>query len=136
MIRIDRFDHIVLTVGSIEHTCSFYARVLGMTMETFGAGRTSLHFGNQKINLHPAGNDLEPKARTPFPGSADLCLIANTPLEEVIAHLKTMGVPIELGPVTRVGATGEIESVYIRDPDGNLIEISNYVEAGDGLINV
>jgi catechol 2,3-dioxygenase-like lactoylglutathione lyase family enzyme len=135
MIRIDRFDHIVLTVGSIESTCGFYARVLGMTVETFGAGRTALHFGNQKINLHPAGNELEPKARTPFPGSADLCLIATTPLEEVIAHLKTVGVPIALGPVSRVGATGEIESVYIRDPDGNLVEISNYVEAGAGLLS-
>ena len=134
MIRIDRFDHIVLTVGSIERTCAFYGRVLGMTVETFGAGRTALHFANQKINLHPAGNELQPKARAALPGSADLCLIANTPLEEVIAHLKTTGVPIELGPVTRVGATGEIESVYIRDPDGNLIEIANYVEAADAIM--
>lgn len=136
MIRIDRFDHIVLTVASIERSCGFYARVLGMTVETFGAGRTALHFGNQKINLHPAGNALEPKARTPLPGSADLCLIANTPLEEVIAHLKAMEVPVELGPVSRVGATGEIESVYIRDPDGNLVEISNYLQAADALITV
>ena len=135
MIRIDRFDHIVLTVGSIERTCGFYARVLGMTVETFGAGRMALHFANQKINLHPAGSELGPRAQTPLPGSADLCLIANTPLEEVIAHLKTMDVPIEVGPVTRVGATGEIESVYIRDPDGNLIEIANYVEAADALLS-
>jgi catechol 2,3-dioxygenase-like lactoylglutathione lyase family enzyme len=136
MIRIDRFDHIVLTVSSIELTCGFYARVLGMTMETLGAGRTALHFGNQKINLHIAGNELEPKAKAPFPGSADLCLIANTPMEEVIAHLKAMSVPIEVGPVTRAGATGEIESVYIRDPDGNLVEISNYLEPADALIPV
>lgn len=134
MIRIDRFDHIVLTVGSVERTCSFYARVLGMTVETFGAGRMALHFANQKINLHTAGNEFAPKAAKPLPGSADLCLIANTPLEQVIAHLKTTGVPIELGPVTRVGATGEIESVYIRDPDGNLIEIANYVEAADAVM--
>jgi len=136
MIRIDRFDHIVLTVGSIERTCGFYARVLGMTVETFGAGRTALHFANQKINLHAAGREYEPKARTALPASADLCLIANTPLEEVIGYLKKMEVPIELGPVSRVGATGEIESVYIRDPDGNLVEIANYVEAGNLVMTV
>jgi catechol 2,3-dioxygenase-like lactoylglutathione lyase family enzyme len=135
MIRIDRFDHIVLTVANIERTCGFYARVLGMTVETFGAGRTALHFANQKINLHPAGNEFEPKARIALSGTADLCLIANTPLEEVIAHLKSLEVPIEAGPVTRVGATGEIESVYIRDPDGNLIEIANYVEAADAVMS-
>jgi catechol 2,3-dioxygenase-like lactoylglutathione lyase family enzyme len=134
MIRIDRFDHIVLTVASIERTCGFYGRVLGMTVETSGAGRVSLHFANQKINLHLAGREFEPKARTALPGTADICLIANTPLEEVIAHLKRQDVPIELGPVSRAGATGEIESVYVRDPDGNLVEVSNYVEAGAALI--
>ncbi len=134
MIRIDRFDHIVLTVASIERTGGFYGRVLGMTVETFGAGRTALHFANQKINLHLAGHEFEPKARTALPGTADLCLIANTPLEEVIAHLKNLNVPIELGPVSRTGATGEIESVYIRDPDGNLVEIANYVEASDAVM--
>jgi catechol 2,3-dioxygenase-like lactoylglutathione lyase family enzyme len=134
MIRIDRFDHIVLTVASIERTCSFYARVLGMTMETSGAGRISLHFASQKINLHLAGHEFEPKAETALPGTADICLIANTPLEEVMAHLKSHEVPVELGPVNRTGATGEIESVYVRDPDGNLVEIANYVEAGDALM--
>ena|ERR1700761_7561246 len=134
MIRIDRFDHIVLTVSSIEHTCSFYARVLGMTVETSATDRIALHFGNQKINLHRAGQEFEPKAGIALPGTADFCLIANTPLEEVIAHLKGQSVPIELGPVSRTGATGEIESVYIRDPDGNLVEIANYLEASDSLM--
>ena len=134
MIRIDRFDHIVLTVASIERTCGFYGRVLGMTVETSGTGRIALHFANQKINLHLAGHEFEPKARTALPGTADLCLIANTPLEEVIAHLKSHDVPIELGPVSRTGATGEIESVYIRDPDGNLVEIANYLEASDAVM--
>jgi catechol 2,3-dioxygenase-like lactoylglutathione lyase family enzyme len=135
MIRIDRFDHIVLTVASIERTCGFYGRVLGMTVETSGTGRIALHFANQKINLHPAGHEFEPKAQTALPGTADICLIANTPLEEVIAHLKSHDVLVELGPVSRTGATGEIESVYIRDPDGNLVEIANYLEASDALLS-
>ena len=134
MIRIDRFDHVVLTVASIERTCGFYARVLGMTVETFGAGRTALHFANQKINLHMAGHDYQPRAKIPTSGSADLCLIAVTPLEEVIAHLKCLGVAIELGPVERIGATGTMESVYIRDPDENLVEISNYVSLEGRLV--
>jgi catechol 2,3-dioxygenase-like lactoylglutathione lyase family enzyme len=108
--------------------------VLGMTVETSGAGRIALHFANQKINLHRAGHEFEPKAQTALPGTADICMIANTPLEEVIAHLKSQKVPIELGPVSRVGATGEIESVYIRDPDGNLVEIANYLEASDAVM--
>ena len=133
MIRIDRFDHVVLTVANIERTCGFYARVLGMTVETLEAGRIALHFANQKINLHEAGHEFEPKARHPTPGSADLCLIAITPLEEVIAHLKSADVTIELGPVERIGATGQMESVYIRDPDDNLVEISNYVAVEGSL---
>jgi catechol 2,3-dioxygenase-like lactoylglutathione lyase family enzyme len=125
MIRIDHLDHLVLTVASIERTCDFYARVLGMGIETFGQGRTALIFGNQKINLHQAGREFEPKAKHPTPGSADLCFIADTPLDDVIAHLGQGGVPIEEGPVERTGATGPIRSVYVRDPDFNLIEVSN-----------
>ncbi len=126
MIRIDRFDHVVLTVASIERTCAFYTHVLGMEVETFGAGRTALRFGNQKINLHEAGRELDRRAQAPTPGSGDLCFIAASALTEVIAHLGTCGVALEEGPVLRTGATGTIESVYIRDPDANLIEISNY----------
>ncbi len=125
MITIDRLDHLVLTVADIDATCAFYARVLGMTIETFGEGRKALKFGNQKINLHQAGREFEPKARQPMPGSADLCFIASTPLEQVVAHLQAEGVVIEEGPVKRTGATGPIRSVYFRDPDGNLIEVSN-----------
>lgn len=125
-IRIDRLDHFVLTVASIEATCDFYSRVLGMQVQTFGPGRKALHFGRCKINLHQAGHEYEPKADKPVPGSADLCLIAETPLEQVIAHLRTCGVAILEGPVERTGATGAIRSVYFRDPDANLIEVSNY----------
>lgn len=129
MIEIDRLDHLVLTVADIERTCAFYAQVLGMSVETFGAGRTALKFGRQKFNLHQSGREFEPKADRPTPGSADLCLIAATPLDRVIAHLEAKGVAIEEGPVSRTGATGPILSVYFRDPDMNLIEVSNYVDA-------
>lgn len=128
-MKIDRIDHIVLTVRSVEATCRFYADALGMTIVTFGAGRKALAFGRQKINLHEAGREFEPKATHPTPGSADLCLIAATPLAEVIEHLKASGVAITEGPVARTGATGAIRSVYFRDPDGNLVEVSNYDDA-------
>ena len=133
MIRIDHLDHLVLTVASIEDSCAFYARVLGMGVETFGEGRKALTFGNQKINLHRAGHEFEPKAKRPTPGSADLCFISETPLSDVIAHLTAEGVVIEEGPVRRTGATGPILSVYFRDPDDNLIEVSNYLAAGDSF---
>lgn len=125
MIRIDHLDHLVLTVASIEATCDFYTRALGMTVETFGQNRKALRFGDRKINLHQAGHEFEPKALRPTPGSADLCFIAATPLEEVVAHLEGLGIAIEEGPVPRTGAAGPIRSVYLRDPDANLIEISN-----------
>jgi catechol 2,3-dioxygenase-like lactoylglutathione lyase family enzyme len=125
MIKIDHLDHLVLTVANLDRTCDFYRRVLGMEVDTFQGGRKALTFGNQKINLHQAGHEFEPKAKLPTPGSADFCLISTTALEDVIAHLATLGIPIEVGPVDRTGATGQIRSVYIRDPDGNLIEISN-----------
>jgi catechol 2,3-dioxygenase-like lactoylglutathione lyase family enzyme len=125
-MRIVTLDHLVLTVRDIERTIAFYERVLGMKAVTFGAGRKALTFGSQKINLHQLGNGFEPKADQPTPGSADLCLLADSPLAEVVAHLKRLGVSVVEGPVTRIGAVGAIDSVYIRDPDANLIEIAVY----------
>ena len=125
-MRIARIDHVVLTVADVEATCAFYARALGMEVVAFAGGRKALRFGSHKINLHPAGREYEPKARRPTPGSADLCLIAETPLDEAVAHLAAQGVAIELGPVERDGALGAIRSVYFRDPDGNLVEVSEY----------
>ena len=125
-MEIDRIDHVVLTVRSIEVTCEFYTRVLGMRVDTFAAGRKALAFGRQKFNLHEAGREFEPKADRPTPGSIDLCLITNIPLADVIAHLRRCDVSILEGPVDKTGATGPIRSVYFRDPDANLIEVSNY----------
>ena len=127
-MQIDHLDHLVLTVADLEATIDFYTRVLGMQVVTFGAGRKALAFGNQKINLHQAGREFEPKAERPTPGSADLCFIVVTPLAEVIAHLQAQQVAIVEGPVQRTGATGPIRSVYLRDPDQNLIELSNQFE--------
>lgn len=125
-MMIERIDHLVLTVRDIEATCSFYARVLGMEVVTFGEGRRALAFGRQKINLHQHGREFEPKADKPTPGSADLCLIAAVPIADMAAHLAACGVAVLEGPVERTGATGPIVSVYFRDPDRNLIEVSNY----------
>ena len=125
-ITIDRLDHMVLTVADIDATCDFYGRVLGMEEVVFAGGRVALGFGKQKINLHPAGNEYDPRAKHPVPGSGDLCLITETPLDDVIAHLEAEGVEIIEGPVAKTGATGPITSVYFRDPDENLIEVSNY----------
>lgn len=127
-MQIDHIDHLVLTVADIEATVDFYTRVLGMQLVTFGEGRKALAFGNQKINLHQAGREFEPKAERPTPGSADLCFIVATPLDRVIAHLETQDVSIVEGPVQRTGATGPIRSVYLHDPDQNLIELSNPFE--------
>jgi catechol 2,3-dioxygenase-like lactoylglutathione lyase family enzyme len=130
---IDRIDHLVLTVADIDQTVDFYVRVLGMQPVTFGDGRRALRFGPHKLNLHRAGREPEPKARRPTPGSADLCLVTTAPLDRVVGHLRAQGVPVEEGPVTRTGATGPITSVYFRDPDGNLIEVSTYdAEAARG----
>ena len=128
MIKIDSLDHLVLTVADIDATCLFYERVLGMHIITFEDGRKALGFGMQKINLHQVGQEFEPKAAQPTPGSADLCLISSTPLEAVIAHLDACEVEIIEGPVQRTGAVGTLHSVYFRDPDANLIEVSNYVD--------
>lgn len=128
-IAIDRIDHIVLTVFDIERTLDFYSKVLGMEPVTFAGGRRGLAFGRQKLNLHQAGREFEPKALRPGPGAIDLCLIADTPLEDVMASLQSHGVAIIEGPVPKTGALGPMSSVYFRDPDGNLIEVSNYPAA-------
>jgi catechol 2,3-dioxygenase-like lactoylglutathione lyase family enzyme len=125
-MRVVSLDHLVLTVRSIEATCAFYARVLGMEVVTFGEGRKALAFGSQKINLHERGKEFEPKAGHPTPGSADVCFITDAPLAEVIEHLNSLGVSILEGPVARTGAVGPLLSVYFRDPDANLIEVSVY----------
>jgi len=127
-MHIDRLDHLVLTVASIEDTCTFYTRVLGMEVVRFGENRVALQFGEQKINLHQRGHEFEPKAGRVMPGSADLCFLTSVPIDEVVAHLEECKVPILEGPVQRTGATGKILSVYLRDPDENLIEISNPLE--------
>ncbi len=132
-ISVTRLDHLVLTVVDIDATCDFYRRVLGMTPETFGTAsrnggpRRALVFGGQKINLHQVGSEFEPKAALAAPGSADICLITKTPPAKVIRHLQDCAVEVIEGPVARTGAMGEIVSVYFRDPDGNLIEVANYV---------
>jgi catechol 2,3-dioxygenase-like lactoylglutathione lyase family enzyme len=128
-MHLTQLDHLVLTVVDIDATIDFYTRVLGMTAVTFGQGRRALQFGSQKINLHQRGHEFEPKAQQPTPGSADLCFITDVPLADVIAHLGDSGVPIVEGPVERTGANGPIRSVYVRDPDGNLIEIANYLNS-------
>ncbi|MCO8648111.1 VOC family protein, partial [Burkholderia multivorans] len=117
-------DHLVLTCVDPERTRQFYVDVLQMRLETFGAGRIAFRFGKQKINLHVRGAEFEPKAHLPVPGALDLCLIAAVPLDDVIAHLARVGWPIAEGPVERTGATQRIRSVYVRDPDLNLIEIA------------
>jgi catechol 2,3-dioxygenase-like lactoylglutathione lyase family enzyme len=125
-MQIKSLDHLVLTVQDIAATCSFYERVLGMKAVTFGEGRKALSFGSQKINLHELGHEFEPKANRPTPGSADICFIADSPIAEIVEHLKNEGVPIVEGPVARTGAMGPMRSVYVRDPDANLIELSVY----------
>jgi catechol 2,3-dioxygenase-like lactoylglutathione lyase family enzyme len=126
-MNIDRIDHVVLTVTDIQQTCDFYESVLGFKVVKFKEGRTALHFGNQKLNLHQQGNEFEPKAAAPAPGAADLCFITATPIETVRRELDAKGVSIEVGPVVQSGAVGRLLSVYLRDPDRNLIEIATYV---------
>jgi catechol 2,3-dioxygenase-like lactoylglutathione lyase family enzyme len=125
-VRVSRLDHLVLTVADIGTTVRFYTEVLGMEAVTFGAGRTALMFGSSKINLHEAGREFEPKALRPTPGSADICLIVDNDIVELTGQLAAAGIAIEEGPVERTGATGPIVSCYLRDPDQNLIELSNY----------
>ncbi|ECP0572964.1 VOC family protein [Salmonella enterica] len=124
---IDRIDHLVLTVSDISTTIRFYEEVLGFSAVTFKQNRKALIFGAQKINLHQQEMEFEPKASRPTPGSDDLCFITSTPINDVVSEILQAGISIVEGPVERTGATGEIMSIYIRDPDGNLIEISQYV---------
>lgn len=127
-LRIDRLDHLVLTVASIEASCDFYSSVLGMDVSRFAQGRTALTFGRQKINLHEVGNEFVPRAAHATAGSGDLCLVSAIPLDDVVRHLNECEIAIIEGPVAKTGATGPIRSVYFRDPDGNLIEVSEYLE--------
>jgi catechol 2,3-dioxygenase-like lactoylglutathione lyase family enzyme len=128
MIAIDRIDHLVLTVFDIERTLDFYSRVLGMEPVTFAGGRRGLAFGRQKLNLHQAGREFEPKALRPAPGAIDICFITEQSLDDVMAQLRAQGVVIIQGPVDKTGALGPMKSLYFRDPDGNLIEVSRYPE--------
>ena len=130
-MRVNSIDHFVLTVRDIEATCDFYSQVLGMEVEEFNS-RRALKFGRQKINLHQAGKEFEPKATEPTPGSGDFCLVTDVPLDRVVEHLASCDVEMIEGPVERTGAVGRIESVYFRDLDGNLVEVSNYSEVGGG----
>ncbi|MBJ7499334.1 MAG: VOC family protein [Sphingopyxis sp.] len=125
-MKIDRLDHFVLTVASIDVTCEFYRRVLGFERQSLDGKPISLGFGRQKINVHQADRTFEPKARVPTPGAADFCLVTLDPIDAIVAHLGRCGVAIEKGPVERTGAVGPMTSVYFRDPDGNLIEVSRY----------
>jgi catechol 2,3-dioxygenase-like lactoylglutathione lyase family enzyme len=124
-MRLDQIDHLVLTVRNVRTAIDFYTGVLGMEEVTFGEKRKALAFGTQKINLHEAGREFEPKALHPTPGSADLCFLTGEPLTAILVHLRNCGVEVLEGPIVRTGAQGPIESIYIRDPDGNLLEISN-----------
>ncbi len=125
-MNVNRLDHLVLTVANIDTTVEFYQRVMGMEKVVFKGSRVALAYGQQKINLHQSGQEFEPKAGRVQPGSADLCFIIDDSLEQAAAHLQQCGVSIEEGPVERTGATGPIVSLYFRDPDQNLIEVSNY----------
>lgn len=130
-MKYERLDHTVLTVNDINATVDFYSRVLGMEVITFSMlvnDRKALRFGDTKINLHEVGKEIAPHAQNPGPGTEHLCFIVSDPIEEVIAHLQTEGAVIESGPVERVGVLGPINSVYVRDPDGNLLELSNHIE--------
>lgn len=126
-MNILALDHLVLTVTDIDASCRFYADILGMEVITFGDNRKALRFGQQKINLHQLGHEFEPNAAHPTAGAADLCFLTETPLDDIILHLGDCGTMVLEGPVVRTGANGPIISIYIRDPDNNLIEIANPV---------
>jgi catechol 2,3-dioxygenase-like lactoylglutathione lyase family enzyme len=122
-VRVATLDHLVLTVASIDASITFYEH-LGMRSETFGDGRRALRFGRQRLHLHEAGAEIEPYALRPVPGSADLCFLVEDSLDDVVRELAEAGIAIELGPVERLGAVGAMESLYLRDPDGNLVELA------------
>ena len=125
--QIRSIDHFVLTCADVDATIGFYTRVLGMTAETFAGGRRALCFGDQKINLHQAGREFEPRARVATPGSGDFCLLSEVPVAEIARHLAAEGIEVIEGPVAKTGAAGPLVSIYFRDPDGNLVEVSNLV---------
>lgn len=125
-MRIDRIDHLVMTVQNIDDSCKFYSSVLGMEVITFGNERKALKFGQQKINLHQKDAEFLPNAKNADTGTVDICFVTNTPLEDVKAHVQSLNVELENDVVARSGAMGSIRSIYLRDPDGNLLEISNY----------
>lgn len=127
-MKVDSLDHLVLTVTNIRATVDFYSSVMGMEVVTFSENRKALQFGQQKINLHEHGKEFEPKAQNPLPSSADLCFITKQPLEEIIDHLSQCGVTVIEGPINRTGAIDRIISIYLRDPDSNLIEVANYLD--------
>jgi catechol 2,3-dioxygenase-like lactoylglutathione lyase family enzyme len=127
-MKVASLDHLVLTVRDLQAAIDFYTRALGMQEVTFAGGRKALSFGTQKINLHLAGHEFEPKAERPTPGSADLCFLTDTPVEQYAAHLASLGIAVIEGPVARTGAVGPLWSIYVRDPDLNLIEIANLKE--------
>lgn len=124
MIKVTALDHLVLTVTAPEKTAEFYQIILGMELREFGEGRLALHFGQQKINLHRAGHEFEPKAKTPLPGSADLCFLVDGSAKDNASRLIADGINIDEGPVPRTGAMEPVISLYLRDPDGNLIELA------------
>lgn len=129
-LTVSSLDHLVLTVADIENSCTFYTTVLGMERISYGQGRTALAFGAQKINLHEVGKAFEPNAANPTPGAADLCFITATPITVAVAWLAKWGISVEVGPVYRKGARANLLSIYFRDPDGNLIELSNETDSG------
>ncbi len=126
-IEIESLDHLVITASDLQATVDFYTSVLGMEHVAFGNGLHAVRFGSQKFNIHDAATDVAPKAHNIVPGAADFCLISATPVSQVIRHLQKCGVAVEEGPVRRSGAVGTLESVYFRDPDGNLVEVSNVI---------
>jgi catechol 2,3-dioxygenase-like lactoylglutathione lyase family enzyme len=132
-MHLERIDHVVFTVQDVDTTCGFYSRALGMEVVTFAEGRKALKFGQCKINLHQRGKEYEPKAEYPAPGTQDICLVTHTSMSKVVEDLHSAGVePIE-GPVPRTGALGPMESVYLRDPDGNLVEIAYYADGNSTI---
>ena len=126
-MKLEKLDHLVVPVSDIDRIADFYTKYLGMDKCIFGNGRVALHFGDQKINLHPAGWDYEPKAAVSIAGSADLCFTTQEPVEAILQNLKESGIDIIKGPIRRAGAVGYLRSIYFRDPDGNLIELSNRI---------
>jgi catechol 2,3-dioxygenase-like lactoylglutathione lyase family enzyme len=125
-MKVTTLDHLVLTVQDLDSTVDFYTRVLGMTVSAFAEGRLALKFGTQKINLHELGSELQPNARRTQAGSADLCFLSGEPLDSWVDHLEQEGVQLIGGPVRQTGALGPMDSIYCRDPDGNLVEIASY----------